>query len=705
MRRSLSRLRRLAIEHLDERRVLATITVDLTTDVFNGNFAPGDISLREAVFFTNRDSGPNTIAFAANLSGKTISLRNEIVIEEDVSILGLGQDKLTIDAAGSSRLFSIREGFRNVPNVELIGLKLSGANTVDSGAAIRSVGANLIVRDSWITNNSTTNHGGAIWVAGGTLNPTVQTAVTIVDTTISANSAHQGGGAIYVTGGSLNLVNSTLSGNSVRDQGGGLFVSGGTASVTNSTIAFNRADSNGVNNQGSDLGGGITRTGGSITLRNSIVIGNLRGTGNVSNDIEGRLEPTSARNIVGNASSAGGLRNGVNANIVGTNGVGQLAPSSVLETGLTISAGTARTHNLVATSPAIDSGANALATDPNGLPLAKDQRGISRVIDADQNGTSIVDRGAVEYGHSPFLNLAGSISYVEQAAAVILAPSATVTDRDSSDFGGGNLRVSIARVNSTDSLSIRNQGSSVAQISVSGNQIRFGGILIGTFSGGSTSALIVRLNSSATIAATRALVRNIAYRSTSDSPPTLGRNVMFVLTDKTGLTSDTKSIRITTVAKNDAPRIGNLISDSVTHNLVGNNPTKILKLGTVVDPDSPNFLGGTLTVRISQGIGSDNRLAFASPFSRIGNTLRYNGTDIGSVNANGGVGTTLLVVSFKAAATRVIVEELIRSLTFQISNPTGDDEPNRVIRVSLTDGDGGTSNIRTITVDPKFVRG
>ena len=74
------------------------------------------------------------------------------------------------------------------------------------------------------------------------------------------------------------------------------------------------------------------------------------------------------------------------------------------------------------------------------------------------------------------------------------------------------------------------------------------------------------------------------------------------------------------------------------------------------------------------------------------------------MNANGGLASVNLVVTLNANATGAVVQLLVRSITFQISNPTGDDEPNRTIQVSLTDGDGGTSNTRTIIVDPKFVR-
>lgn len=128
------RLRRLASQTVYASLPFVTKTVHLMNDQFDGNFAPGDVSLRGALVLTNNTSGPNAIQFAANLIGKTISLQNELVIEEDVTILGPGPDNLTITGVGSKRLFSVLEGFRNVPNVEFVGLKLTGANTADAGA-------------------------------------------------------------------------------------------------------------------------------------------------------------------------------------------------------------------------------------------------------------------------------------------------------------------------------------------------------------------------------------------------------------------------------------------------------------------------------------------------------------------------------------------------------------------------------------------
>ncbi len=64
--------RRLSVELLEDRRLLAIVTVDTNLD--NVDPLDGLTSLREAIAETNALSGPDTILFAATLSGQTITL-------------------------------------------------------------------------------------------------------------------------------------------------------------------------------------------------------------------------------------------------------------------------------------------------------------------------------------------------------------------------------------------------------------------------------------------------------------------------------------------------------------------------------------------------------------------------------------------------------------------------------------------------------
>ena len=98
------------------------------------------------------------------------------------------------------------------------------------------------------------------------------------------------------------------------------------------------------------------------------------------------ISSASAYNLIGTGGS-GGLANGIDGNMVG------VANPGARRSGLANNGGPTQTIALLAGSPAIDAGSNALAVDPTtGSPLTTDQRGAGfpRII----NGT--VDIGAFE---------------------------------------------------------------------------------------------------------------------------------------------------------------------------------------------------------------------------------------------------------------------------------------------------------------------
>ncbi len=109
--------RRLRFEALEDRRLLANVTVSNVTDVVNGDTTSiaalvasngGDgISLREAVLAANSDPAADTIDFASSVTGN-IQLTNvghvgQIAINNNLTINGPGSSALAIQAfAGTS---------------------------------------------------------------------------------------------------------------------------------------------------------------------------------------------------------------------------------------------------------------------------------------------------------------------------------------------------------------------------------------------------------------------------------------------------------------------------------------------------------------------------------------------------------------------------------------------------------------------------
>jgi hypothetical protein len=77
-----------------------------------------------------------------------------------------------------------------------------------------------------------------------------------------------------------------------------------------------------------------------------------------------------------------------------------------------------------------------------------------------------------------------TVNYVASGAAVVLDGNATVTDVDSVNLAGGKLTV-VTSTNgqTTDRVEIRNEGTGIGKIGVSGLNVTYGGVVIGGFPG------------------------------------------------------------------------------------------------------------------------------------------------------------------------------------------------------------------------------
>jgi Ca2+-binding RTX toxin-like protein len=136
---------------------------------------------------------------------------------------------------------------------------------------------------------------------------------------------------------------------------------------------------------------------------------------------------------------------------------------------------------------------------------------------------------------SPVLaGLITSVVFDEQlvnGAAQLLDPNVDFTDVDGS-FTGGDLIVS--GLLPEDSVGIRNEGTGAGQIAVTGGNIRFGNVIIASFTGGTAGTqLVVTFNASATSAAIDALIQNLTYANSSDAP-TATRNLVISIHDAAG---------------------------------------------------------------------------------------------------------------------------------------------------------------------------
>src|SRR5262249_35875083 len=113
---------------------IAKMVVDSTSDVDDGNFGPGELSLREAIELANLSPDANTISF--NVSG-IINLTGALPdMTSNINITGPGVNALTVhrDTGGGYRIFTIGNG----ATVGISGLTLTGGNLFNGGGIFNS---------------------------------------------------------------------------------------------------------------------------------------------------------------------------------------------------------------------------------------------------------------------------------------------------------------------------------------------------------------------------------------------------------------------------------------------------------------------------------------------------------------------------------------------------------------------------------------
>ena len=133
-----------------------------------------------------------------------------------------------------------------------------------------------------------------------------------------------------------------------------------------------------------------------------------------------------------------------------------------------------------------------------------------------------------------FTDLDTSVTFDENAvnaAPRIIDANVTVTDAGGNNFNGGSLVVS--GLLSQDTVGIHNEGTAAGQIGFSGGTISYGGVTVGTATGGAGANLVVSLNANATAPAVEALIENLTYANSSNTPTAL-RDLLITLTDGSG---------------------------------------------------------------------------------------------------------------------------------------------------------------------------
>ncbi|MCA9262748.1 MAG: hypothetical protein KDA60_02820, partial [Planctomycetales bacterium] len=372
------------------------LLVSTLADEFDGNYANGDLSLREALLASNLRSGHDTISFISGLTGTITLSAGPLLVRDAVSIFGPGADQVTIDGHQASRIFVVDDRVSSESSVTIGGFTLTGGQATDglgggailsnedltlvgltisgngallgAGGGVRALDGGLTIVASTISGNQTSKSGGGI---------SSEVATSIETSTISGNSADSSGGGVAVFG-PLDVENVTISGNAATLSGGGVYVTGDSR-VAHSTITLNSAPKAG--NPGS--GGGVF-TSSTLTVDHTIVANNVDNSG-LGADLhqgDGGLFVLNHA-LVGDSQGAEIFESIGSSNLVGPPGVPLDARLGPLQD----NGGTTATHALLAGSPALQAGDRFIQPPP-----LTDQRGttFSRSI-------GVTDLGAFEH--------------------------------------------------------------------------------------------------------------------------------------------------------------------------------------------------------------------------------------------------------------------------------------------------------------------
>ena len=367
-----------------------TISGNNVSGVFEISGAGTDASI-DGLKIANANDPLGSILVNSNanlsLTRSTVSSNKGVV----GGIFNRGTLSLTGSTVSGNSGSSLGGGIFNKGNLSLTGSTVSNNNAYVGfypayGGGIFNIGK-LSITGSTVSNNSAfasgfnrggpdpyPSSGGGIYNLGN---------IDITRSTVSNNSAADGGG--ISNSGTFSLTGSTVSANSAYYNGGGIYNSG-TLSLANDTITDNTSE--GFLGDIGDGGGVFNKSNGTVIVGNTVIAGNFDMIPNqysepfiFNPDVSGNFTDA-GNNLIGDRTGSTGF---TISTLVGTSA----NPINPKLTPLQNNGGGTFTNALLADSPAINAGKNALI--PAGITT--DQRGAG--FDRISQGT--VDIGALEF--------------------------------------------------------------------------------------------------------------------------------------------------------------------------------------------------------------------------------------------------------------------------------------------------------------------
>ena len=279
---------------------------------------------------------------------------------------------------------------------------------------------------------------------------------------------------------------------------------------------------------------------------------------------------------------------------------------------------------------------------------------------------------AVNNGNTaPIVIVQPAVNYISGSVPVLVSPVAVVSDPDSLDFNGGSLMVTLgAGGTANDRLSIQSQGG----VLVNGQNVYFGGVLVGTLTAGAgigLTPLVVNFKSQSSAVSAQAILGAVQF--STFGPLSAGvRSMQVTVTDNHQLTSTpaTEQIDVTLPA---SPVVITMSSPATTYQR-GSSPILIDAGVTLSDINAANFPGGSLIFQVRGG--TNNKAAIASTMDiRVQHgKVSFDGLVIGKLQGN--------TVHLNANATVPAVQALLQAVKFSTRGIPG----NRTATFMFNDG-------------------
>ena len=344
------------VAEADHESPLVDLTVDTSSDTFDGSCADGDCSLRDAVASASpgQTIGMPSGLFVLTLSGSGGVESGDLDIDRDLTIAGVGETGTFIDATGvGDRAFEISNATVSLERLTIL------AGTIDGrGAGVSIVdGADASLQLITMQGGHARN-GGGVAVTDATLE--LEGSV-LLDTVAD----RRGGGVFVQDTSSADVTGTTIAG-AQASSGGAIWTgANGTVSVNRSTIARNEATN----------GGGIRATDGETGVHRVTIARNVATIGAaLVGDAPIRVSGSAIainRSTSGTPCVGAFLSGGTNVGTRDTPSCGLVRPSDRIVRDLRLGplashGGPTPTISLLPSSPAIDAGADCRGADQRG---------------------------------------------------------------------------------------------------------------------------------------------------------------------------------------------------------------------------------------------------------------------------------------------------------------------------------------------------